>query len=249
MEINISVAPRSVAVLLTAIILLLMVASVSASLLNYQVATDNPLLVEVIESLTRLWFLDYEANIPTWFSSSILLMAALLLGVIAVAKRRLSDPFALQWGILAALFLYLSLDEAAIIHEMAIMPLRMAFQLGGIFYYGWVIPALVAVLILLWLYRKFLSHLPPPTRIGFIIAGVVYVGGAVGVEVISGLYAEQYGEVGIVYDLIITCEEVLEMLGIVLFIYALLSYLSHSRMILKLSFACVYSIPANGDQL
>ena len=39
-------------------------------------------------------------------------------------------------------------------------------------------------------------------------------------------YVESYGEENIVYAMIYTCEELLEMFGIALFVYALLAYIS-----------------------
>ena len=57
------------------------------------------------------------------------------------------------------------------------------------------------------------------------MAGAVYVGGAIGMEMIGGFYQDVYGY-DLTYVLLQTIEEVGEMLGIVIFIYALCYYLS-----------------------
>jgi hypothetical protein len=58
------------------------------------------------------------------------------------------------------------------------------------------------------------------------LAAVLYIGGAVGFELVGGYYAELHGEKNLTFNLIATVEETLEMTGIVLFNYALLRYMS-----------------------
>ena len=68
--------------------------------------------------LSALFDLNQEANIPTWFSSMQLLMVGLLLGVFAHAKydwRQRSASLGLV--ALSLLFVLLSLDEVACLHE------------------------------------------------------------------------------------------------------------------------------------
>ena len=52
-----------------------------------------------------------------------------------------------------------------------------------------------------------------------------YVGGALGMELIKGRHSYLYGQKNLAYGVITTIEESLEMLGIVVFIYALLDYI------------------------
>ena len=74
-------------------------------------------------------------------------------------------------------------------------------------------------------YAKFLLDLPSRTRVLFISSGILFVTGAIGFELIGGWYADKHGTGNITYALITTCEELLEMLGIALFIYTLLKYI------------------------
>ena len=59
------------------------------------------------------------------------------------------------------------------------------------------------------------------------MAGAIYIGGAIGMEMLGGYFVEVYGQKSFVYFLISTIEEFLEMFGIAVFIYALLSYITN----------------------
>lgn len=54
----------------------------------------------------------------------------------------------------------------------------------------------------------------------------MYLGGTLGIELVGGYYGNFYSQENMTYALISTIEEGLEMLGIAVFIYALLSYMS-----------------------
>ncbi|HET6462678.1 MAG TPA: hypothetical protein VFH33_02670, partial [Candidatus Krumholzibacteria bacterium] len=59
-----------------------------------------------------------------------------------------------------------------------------------------------------------------------LLAGIVYVAGAAGAEMIGALYVHAFHtEHALGYDIECAIEESLEMTGIILFIYALLSYI------------------------
>ena len=86
-------------------------------------------------TITGLLALDEEATLPTWFSSSQLLLMAITAFVISqreCAKRWI-------WYALAGLFGYLSLDETATIHERfgAAITKQFAWTLWGD--YSWLI--------------------------------------------------------------------------------------------------------------
>ena len=50
--------------------------------------------------------------------------------------------------------------------------------------------------------------------------------GALGFELLGGRHNDLYGSNNLTYSILYTCEEFLEMLGIVIFIYALFVYLA-----------------------
>ena len=203
----------------------LVVLSVVANFVTYSIAAGAALEMQVRKSFERLFDLDAEANIPTWFSSALLLMCATLVAANAAAKWQTRGRYRVHWIVLSVIFLYLSVDETAIIHEMSIKPLRSMLNPTGLLYEAWIIPGIAATVVFVLAYLKFLLNLPRRTALLFVIAGAVYVGGAIGVEALSGLYAETHGEENLTYKLISTIEESVEMLGLVIFINANLGYL------------------------
>jgi hypothetical protein len=154
-----------------------------------------------------------------------LLFSALLLGVIAHAKNLDSDPYKNHWKILSFIFFYISLDEAGRVHEKLIDPMRSLLNATtGFLYFTWVVPIGFLVVIFLFCYRKFLLHLPVATKKMFVAAAALYIGGALGMEMVGGYIASTTGK-NLSYVIGLTIEESLEMLGIVVFIHALMSYI------------------------
>jgi hypothetical protein len=206
--------------------------ALSLSLQAVRHYTGHANLLGVVE----LFDVDDEANIPSYYSALALMAAALILGAITVAKRRAKDPFSLQWGLLAGLFFAMSVDEAAVIHELSIEPLVIAFGLDGALKYAWVIPGGIFAAGFGALMVRFLAHLPRRTAIAFVGAGLVFLGGSLGVEVASASWATAHGEDNFAYNAIITIEEAMEMLGIVGFIAALLDYAERELAMTTVSF-------------
>jgi hypothetical protein len=188
------------------------------------------LAVEVLKSEGKLrsrsgfvpmFSLSYEQNIPTWYSSALLFACSLLLAAAALGAQRSRASYVRHWWLLAAAFLYISLDETASIHEEA----SRFFNLGGVLFFGWVIPAGIIVLALGVTYLRFLAHLPRRTRGQFIVAGAIYVSGALLMELPLGYWTEREGSHGFGYAAIDWVEESMEMLGVTLFLLSLLSHL------------------------
>ena len=166
-----------------------------------------------------------EGNIPALYSVFLLLFSGIILGIIADVKKAAHSPYTRYWQILAAIFVFLSIDEAISIHERVGNPLRNTLNVGGFFYFAWVIPASILVVIFLLGFFRFILALPTNTRALFLLAGGIYIAGTLGMESVSGYYAHLQGEDNIVYAGLTAIEELLEMGGIVIFIYGLLSYL------------------------
>lgn len=189
-----------------------------------------------LKGLVPLFYVDIEPSIPTWYSSAALGLAGLLLALIAAAKFRLADRYRWHWSGMALLFFGLSADEIAMIHEIPIDPMREAFNFGGVLHYAWVLPGMAFVAAMGLLFLRFLLHLPPRTRNLMLLAGAVFVGGAIGVEMLSGAQAHALGEENLDYALIVTLEEMGEMLGVVVLIRALLEYIERNLGGLELRF-------------
>ena len=214
------IRPRRVGLILGAVALLLAAQSLLTEYLTENVldATVNATLISTLD----LFSVNAEDTIPTWYSTLLLFGASVLLASITLAKRAGRDKFSLHWLGLTTIFVYLSMDEGAVIHELAGSYLGETVEFGGYLTFAWLLVAVPLVIVLGIAYVRFILHLPPRTRALFVLAGLTYVGGAVLIEAIS---ANQYDLAGVNfgYLAIATVEELCEMLGIVLFIYALLS--------------------------
>ena len=179
---------------------------------------------------TKFYF-DREANFPSFFSSFILFLAAVLLAVIAALKHQDRDAYRRQWQVLSLLFFALALDETVGLHELLIEPMRRAFHLSGYLRFSWVLAGAAFLVVFVVAYARFLLHLTPRMRWRFLLAGAVYVLGAVVFEAIGGAYfTDGNTNPGTdnqtpTYLVIMTLEETLEMVGILLFIATLFAYL------------------------
>jgi len=169
--------------------------------------------------LVPFFSLSDEANLPTWYAASLLLCASLLLSAIARMPRP-DETSPRHWRGLAAIFLYMSLDESVQLHEQ----LSQYFHTSGVLYYGWVIPAAAFVLLVLVTYLSFLRKLSPYFRWGFVAAGALYVGGALLMELPLGAWAEIHGDDNPTYAMLDWVEETLELAGASLFIIFLHRY-------------------------
>lgn len=200
---------------------------------------------ESLLGLVRLFDVNNENNIPSWYSSITLLLCSLLLWLISEVKSRRQDQYANYWKGLSIIFLLLSLDEVASIHELLI-PLGYAAHTSGFLFFIWVIPGIIFALSIAVIYFKFLMALPAKIRYLFLAAGVIYISGAVGFEMIGGYYFDVYvrentltyasGLPALSMAMLLAVEEFLEMLGILVFIYALLSYINLDLKELQISF-------------
>lgn len=179
----------------------------------------------IIISLIDLFSVNAEGSMPTWYSSLLLFFSAVLLAYIATVKQRSQEHYRYHWMGLAIIFCYLSLDEAAAIHEILSDPLQTLFNTSGYLSFGWLIVFVPLVIIFAVIYLRFLFHLPLRVRNLVIVAGSLYVGGAVIVEAISANRWSLDGGVSFPYLAIATVEEMFEMLGVIVFIFALLSYI------------------------
>jgi len=178
--------------------------------------------------LMRVFSVDVEWNLPSFFSVLMLLFAAMLLAVVTVLERKRASEHVLHWAVLTCGFLFMAADELVSLHEKLIFPLRRL--LGGddlgIFFFAWVIPGIVLVAGLGVFFLRFLFRLPVQTKRAFLVAGFLYIGGVIGIELIAGRHAEANGFRNLTYSVWTMIEESLEMAGIVVFIDALLVYLA-----------------------
>jgi hypothetical protein len=212
------ISPRRVAIILAVVVVCLVPLSIVANYYQYVLNGQH-------EGLVSLFDFDSKLSIPAWFTVCNFLLAAILLAAIASVSKRVGDGWSRHWLVMSFIFLFLSLDQQAAIHTKLSRPLRDLFHTGGLFYAAWVIPYSILVIVFVLAYARFLLNLPPRTRNTMIIAGIIFVAGKIGVEMVDTRYLEAHGH-DMTYALMTTLEAFLKMIGLVIFNYALLSYLS-----------------------
>ena len=184
------------------------------------------------------FYFDLEESVPTFFSSLLLLFAAILLAYIAALKTSDKDRFSMHWTILSLIFTVLSVDEIAGFHEIIIDPINLLIHATGYIKFSWVIPAFIFMIFLSLSYFKFIDSLPGKYKKGFILSCFIYLTGTIGFEMISAkLFINDAASAkDLLYNLVITIEESCEMTGIILFISVLLSYIKSFRLAAVLTF-------------
>lgn len=217
---QISLRPSAVARILGAMAILLVLASIGGQFSKFVLGHDY------LKGLVPLFYMDNERNVPTYFSVLLMLFAALLLAVITILNRKQRIPHVSKWAILSFGFLVMAYDEAFFVHERLIPLVRTLLGDGnlGVFFFAWVIPGIILVLVLGLFFLRFLLDLPARTRMQFLIAAAFYIGGAIGGELFSGYYTDVYGAGNLTYSMIVALEESLELVGLIGFIWALLNY-------------------------
>lgn len=168
-------------------------------------------VMEVEWYVLQLFDVNEEHNLPTWFSGFNLGITTLFLWIISREKKRLDDSQSRRWTILFFGFFYLFVDEIAGLHETVNSVVEPSWAWGG----------LIIVLAVGLYFIPFLRSLPRHTFRQFVVAGAVFVGGAVIMELIG----EPIDGDSLAYAMSTLVEEGMEMFGVILFTRAQLNYL------------------------
>ncbi|WP_149535688.1 hypothetical protein [Siccirubricoccus phaeus] len=201
----------------------------SGALLGALLAVDfaligaNSLAFALSGRIPVLLYLDEEGNLPSWWSSTKLLLAGLLLALVALRSRRV-DRAAWMLGLVAAAFIAMSIDEASGRHERAGLMLDRlignragtAFHRTGLWVFAIGLPAALAMAWGLRRLARFLGQVPGSPR--RLLAGIcLLMAGALGVEAAGNfVFPEGALEAGRLRGIdlaVISLEEFLEMAG------------------------------------
>ena len=162
--------------------------------------------------------LDQEAGFGTWFSALMLLAVGQLLLVQTAVSRRAADGLWRWWGVLAVGFHVLSIDEVAGMHEYLNTFLKRGEDPAVWTEFAWIFVVVSGAA-----YLPFLGRLPRRTARLFVVAGLVYTGGAVGIEHVSPDDVNSLS-----YNLWTAVEEALEMAGVIVMTYAVIDHVRDS---------------------
>lgn len=226
---TINISPRKIAFALLCVIAILLFVNLAIIYLRFVKGFAH------LRGFIHGFYFDAEANLPSLYSALAIFFCSVLLWLIGTLGIEKTARRSFYWKILSAIFIFLAIDEFGSLHEYMIQPVRRMMHQSPLdsdyLYFAWFIPYIIFVLLLVIVLLRFLFSLPARTRWLFILGGAVFLSGAVGMEMVGGKYWAERGwaidgsdEVNLTYALITTFEELLEMLGIVIFIYALSGY-------------------------
>lgn len=179
---------------------------------------------EILEKVAKLFHIDSEGNIPTYFSSLLFFISSFLLLLISKIEFTGNSKY---WLILSLVFLFLSVEDFIQLHEKFTNIVFDKFHTSGALRFIWIYPAILIVILSFLYFRKFFFNLPRKIRINFIIAAGLFFTGTFALEFIGGILLSDEGEIkSNLFYILATIEETLEFLGLWFFIRSLLNYLS-----------------------
>ena len=192
---QLTISPRDYVASLIALAVVFICVHLGINYYNYQVEELPWLLIQMFE-------LDEENNLPTWFSSFILLNVAFFVYVSSSRPKLQKKAY---WRFIAIGFLVLAIDEVAGMHETFNSSIEI----------NWAIPGAILILFLAAAYVPFLLSLRGKLALQFILAGGLFVSGAIVTELLSeDMDSDSWG-----YALAVALEEGLEMFGVLLFLW------------------------------
>lgn len=176
----------------------------------------------------RLFDLDKEMNIPTWFSCLQLFLIGILLLFLCRYHERKKPPTSLFVSLFGLIFIFLSLDEFSKIHENVTRILVKVEWIPrfhgnhGIWIFLYLILGMIIVLATFRNISAMFKHYRRESLIIF-VGMVIFLFGAVGMEII-GYYLKSKKDLLFLYTAEVGIEEFCEMLGGSIILYGTILY-------------------------
>lgn len=166
-----------------------------------------------------------EHNLPTWFTAVIMALAALLSALMWRLERARGGSLAGYWAGLALIMLLMSVDEAVSFHEAFVTIFAFMGAWSPWLHFAWVVPGMLLVLIVGLIYLRFLWRLPRPVALYLLASGLIFLSGALVLEMVDGWVLRTWGEDSVQYTIGYVFEDTLEMIGIMLFNFTVMDLL------------------------
>lgn len=194
---------------------------ISAAFWRIAVVTQSPAPTGLWHQLWTAFDVGEELSVGAWYSSTVWL----LLGLCAALAGVLAPRHRPSWWLFALVSIVAAADETAALHERLIFVgdwLRpyVPFQP----HYSWIIPgAIISVLVVVLLIRVVWA-LRPKITLTLVIAGVIFLAGALVIETWTGLVQRDAGGGFTSFYMALShIEETFELVGVSLAIIALSS--------------------------
>jgi len=230
---SLSLDSRSVASVLCSITALLTLIHIVILCIYYWIDDEEQF------DFVRLIDMDYEGNIPTLFSSVLFFISALLFWMLGKWEGKQKQITSSQpsngraWFGLAAVFVFLGVDEGTKIHEYVGDFMERFVEAEGFLYFPWIVPYVAVFIVLVILYLPFFLRLSAETKKGLVISAILFLTGAVVFDSVGGWEADRNSTSTILYSVLYTIEEVLEMLGLIMLIKTLMETLTQRNFVLR----------------
>jgi hypothetical protein len=85
--------------------------------------------------------------------------------------------------------------------------------------------------------------------LAFVIAGSIYIGGAIGMEMIGANYSDHHGQENLPYNLLADAEELGEMTGVAIFLTALAQFIGSRSLAVELTFPADVAVAGQSGTL
>ncbi len=234
----ITVSPAWCLRLLFVVVVIVVIIGAAANFGIYHVAADPE---SNLAKVLRRADLGHEPSIPNFYSAVAMLVAAALLALIGSLEQSVERTPWHYWYAFSLIFFALAIDEAVLFHEMIDAAIHQRFETSGALFFPWVIVGGVFVIVVGAIFIPFVYKKSKRTFKLFMVAGAIFVAGAIGMEMVASLIFSQAGseEAGVktlAHTISMTIEEACEMLGMIVFIFALLDYLATQFPMIEIRF-------------
>jgi hypothetical protein len=178
------------------------------------------------DDLPLLFDVNTEATLPTWYSAALLLAVAGMCGLFTVVSAGARRGDGRRWAALAVVFMGMSLDEAVALPERLGSGVTdtLDVEATGALRHPWVVAGVVLAAALVAVTAWAVVTLPRHLRRWMALGLGTYLGGALGLEAVSGAVLDAVGD-GFAYAAVTWLEEGAEMVGALIVLCALLAAL------------------------
>lgn len=218
---------RKILQLLLVAIIITVVFHVFWQLVAWVAHTDNRVLNDIVNRFN----LDKELSFPTWVNSMLAFIAGCLAWIVAKNKHGRRKRY--TWYVVALVFIGISIDEVAALHELLLQGLHILANFGegqGLLNNAWLIMLPLIIIGVIFCIRELHKNLPKNTSQQLVTALFVYLFGALVVEFLSIPFDKSL----LIYNIgMVVVEETLEMFGIWLAIRAIMVHISNHESELK----------------
>jgi hypothetical protein len=181
--------------------------------------------------LAQLFNMDVENNVPTWYTAVLWLTCSYVAAKAAIASADSHPRLVGYWWLVAFIAALLSMDEVASVHELvgtlAGSWIIHAVAPGEVYNYSWLIAGVIFASVIFVLLLPFSWLLPRRVAGMLLIAGAIFMLGAVGMEAFTAAIHDEVVALkpgDRMWTIIIAAEESLEMLGVIVAIHAILLF-------------------------